>query len=134
MIKKVYILVAFVALSMILGCGDADTSSSIENINEIQNPVSTNVVEMKEFTDKTINKVVVNESVSQPRNEILNVSEDNTDVPYINVIGAYESAINDVYNRVLPSIVHVEVEYDSSFSKSNCFNISKASFFLSLSR
>ena len=114
MIKKVYILVAFVVLSMILGCGDADTSSSIENINEIQNPVSTNVVEMKEFTDKTINKVVVNESASQPRNEILNVSEDNTAVPYINVIGAYESAINDVYNRVLPSIVHVEVEYDSS--------------------
>ena len=114
MIRKVYILVAFVALSMILGCGDADTSSSIENITEIQNPVSTNVVEMKESTDKTINQVVINESVYKPQNEILNVSEENAVAPYINVIGAYESAINDVYNKVLPSIVHVEVEYGSA--------------------
>ncbi len=114
MIRKVYILVAFVALSMILGCGDADTSSSIENITEIQNPVSTNVVEMKESTDKTINQVVVNENLYKPQNEILNVSEENAEAPYINVIGAYESTINDVYNKVLPSIVHVEVEYGSA--------------------
>jgi len=115
MIKKVYILALFVALSMILGCGEADTSSSIDNINEIQNTVSTNLVEIKEPTDKTINKVVVNEGVSSPQNEILNLSgDDEKSAPYIDVITAYESAINDVYNKVLDSIVHVEVEYDSS--------------------
>ena len=114
MVKKAYIFVAFIALSIILGCGRADTFSSAENINEIQGTVSTNSFEIKEPVDKGVNKVVVNEGFSKSQNEILEASKNDEEEPYIDVIGAYESAINDVYNKVLASIVHVEVEYNSS--------------------
>ena len=114
MVTKTYIFVAFIALSIILGCGRADTFSSAENINEIQGTVSTNSFEIKEPVDKGVNKVVVNEGFSKSQNEILEASKNDEEEPYIDVIGAYESAINDVYNKVLASIVHVEVEYNSS--------------------
>ena len=114
MIRKAYIFVSFIALSIILACGGVDTFSSTENINEIQDTVSTNSFEIKEPVEKNINKVVVNEGLSKQQNEILKISENDEEEPYIDVLGAYESAINDVYNKVLESIVHVEVEYNSS--------------------
>ena len=114
MVRKAYIFVAFIALLIILGCGRADTSLSTENINEIQDKVSTNSFEIKEAVDTGVNKVVVNEGLSNPQNAIIKMSGDDGEKPYINVIGAYEFAINDVYNKVLASIVHVEVEYNSS--------------------
>ncbi|MQG38464.1 MAG: PDZ domain-containing protein [SAR202 cluster bacterium] len=112
MIRNVYAIAIFIVLLVVLGCGGVEDTLTTENINLVQDPVSTNIVEIKESTYDSDNEVAIEDNLSSPEDQVLN-EDDDTIVGYIDVIGAYELAINDVYNKVLNSIVHVEVEYKS---------------------
>ena len=115
MTRKVYTVAVFIMLSIILGCGGGEETEPVGNMDRIQDSVSKNIIEIKEPKEASVNKLVVNDDVSSLQNEVLNVKdEDESVASYISVIDAYEAAINDVYNKVLNSIVNVEVEYNSS--------------------
>ena len=112
MVRKVCTAGIFIGLLIIFGCGDVENSTATQNTNEMQGQVSTNTIEIK-APKETVNKVVVKEDESINKNQLLNLSEDDQfETTYISVITAYELAINDVYNKVLNSIVNVEVEYN----------------------
>ena len=107
--KKANIIIVFFAVLLILGCSDVETNSS--NTQEADTSVSADIVQRTGSTANKINNDLIDEDRS------IQLDYENPDA----VIDAYESVINNVYIEVLPSIVHVEVEYKSFSGRNTSF-------------
>ena len=107
--KKANIIIVFFAVLLILGCSDVETNSS--NTPEADTSVSADIVQRTGSTANKINNDLIDEDRSNQ------LDYENSDA----VIDAYESVINNVYKKVLPSIVHVEVEYKSFSGRNTSF-------------